>query len=216
MNVDFARQNMIEQQVRAWDVYDPDVLDVLSKIPREQFVPFGFEALAFADTEIPIGRGESMMTPTIEGRLLQSLDLSGTEHVLEVGTGVGFLAACLGHLAETVTSLEIHDDLAKRAGENLADAGINNVEILVMDAMRELPDLKFDAIAITGSIQRLDPRFVEALKTEGRLFVVVGDAPNMEARLIQKTGENDWESESLFETSLTPLVNGSLPPQFAF
>ena len=216
MNVDLARQKMIEQQVRAWDVYDPEVLDVLSKIPREQFVPFGFETLAFADTEIPIGRGQSMMTPTIEGRLLQSLDLSGTEHVLEVGTGVGFLAACLGRLAEEVTSLEIYDDLAKRARGNLADAGIGNVEIMTMDAMQELPDIKFDAIAITGSIQRFDPRFVDALKTEGRLFVVVGDAPIMDARLIHKTGDNDWESESLFETQLTPLKNAALPPQFAF
>ena len=216
MNTDFARQKMIDQQVRAWDVFDPEVLGVLSKIPREQFVPFGYEPLAFADTEIPIGRGQSMMTPTVEGRVLQALELDGTEHVLEIGSGNGFLTACLSHLGAHVTSLDIYEDLTKRAGENLADAGIDNVELLTMDATQELPNRKFDAIAVTGSIQSFDPRLVEALNIGGRLFVVVGDAPVMDARIVHKTGETDWASESLFETALNPLVNGALPPQFSF
>ena len=216
MNTDIARLKMIEQQVRAWDVFDPEVLDILAKIPREQFVPFGYETLAFADVEIPIGQGQSMMTPTIEGRVLQALDLNGTEHVLEIGSGYGFLTACLSRLAEHVCSLEIYDELRKRASENLADAGVDNVELLSMDATQELPDATFDAIAVTGSIQTFDPRLVEALNVGGRLFVVVGDAPAMDARLVRKTGDNDWESESLFETTLTPLVNGALPPQFFF
>ncbi len=216
MNTDFARQKMIEQQVRAWDVFDPRVLGVLSKIAREQFVPFAYQALAFADVEIPIGHGQSMMTPTIEGRVLQALDLDGTEHVLEIGSGSGFLTACLSHLADQVTSLEIHDVLLKRARENLADAGAENVELLSMDAMEKLPDGQFDAVVVTGSIQAFDPRFVEVLGIGGRLFVVVGDAPAMDARIVRRTSENDWQSESLFETALTPLVNGASPPQFSF
>jgi len=216
MNTDFARQKMIEQQVRAWDVFDPDVLEVLSIIPREQFVPFDYQSLAFADVEIPIGHGQSMMTPTIEGRVLQALQLGETEHVLEIGSGSGFLTACLSRLAQRVTSLEIHDDLLKRAGENLADAGAENVELLSMDATEKLPERQFDAVVVTGSIQAFDPRLVEALDIGGRLFVVVGDAPAMDARIVRRTGENDWHSESLFETALTPLVNGALPPQFSF
>jgi len=216
MNTDIARLKMIEQQVRAWDVFDPEVLEVLSKVPREQFVPFGYETLAFADTEIPIGHGQSMMTPTVEGRVLQALDLIGTDRVLEIGSGNGFLTACMCRLAEHVTSLDIYEDLTKRASENLADAGVENVELLSMDATQELPDGKFDVIVVTGSIQRFDPRLVEALDEEGCLFVVVGDAPLMDARIVRKTGENAWVSESLFETELTPLVNGALPPQFFF
>jgi protein-L-isoaspartate(D-aspartate) O-methyltransferase len=216
MNTDFARQKMVEQQVRAWDVFDPEVLSVLESIPREQFVPFGYESLAFADTEIPLAHGQHMMTPTLEGRVLQALDLNGIERVLEVGSGSGFLSACLCHLADHVVSLEIHDDIAKRARDNLADAGLANVEIVLMDAMKDLPDGAFDAIAVTGSIQHFDPRFAEKLAPDGRLFVVVGDAPVMDARLVHKTGENDWETESLFETVLDPLINGSLPPLFSF
>jgi len=216
MNTDIARLKMIEQQVRAWYVFDPEVLEVLSKVPREQFVPFGYEALAFADTEIPIGHGQSMMTPTVEGRVLQALELNGTERVLEIGSGNGFLTACMCRLAEHVTSLDIYEDLKKRASENLADAGVENVELFNMDATQELPDGKFDVIVVTGSIQRFDPRLVDALDDEGRLFVVVGDAPVMDARIVRKTGKNAWVSESLFETMLTPLVNGALPPQFFF
>jgi protein-L-isoaspartate(D-aspartate) O-methyltransferase len=136
--------------------------------------------------------------------------------VLEIGSGNGFLTACLCRLAEHVTSLEIVDALLKRAGENLADAGVENVELLSMDATEKLPERQFDVVVVTGSIQTFDPRFVEALVIGGRLFVVVGDAPVMDARIVRRTGENDWQSESLFETALTPLINGALPPQFSF
>ncbi len=216
MNTDFARLQMVEQQVRAWDVFDPSVLEVLATVPREQFVPAGFEALAFADTEIPIGHGESMMTPTVEGRLLQALDLDGTECVLEVGTGTGFLAACIGRLADSVTSIDIHDDFLERAARNLDDSGIGNVELLNMDATVQLPEQSFDAIAVTGSLEKFDPRLVDALNPGGRLFVVIGTAPTMEARVIEKTGDSDWQSETIFETTLNALVNGSRPPQFSF
>lgn len=216
MDTDFARQQMVDQQVRAWDVLHPDVLRVLRNIPREQFVPTGYEALAFADTEIPIGHSQFMMTPTLEGRVLQALKPTSTDNVLEIGTGSGFLAACLARLSDSVTSVDIHDDFLESAKVNLEDSGISNVKLLSMDAMQKLPDEKFDVVAITGSIEDFDPRFVEALKPSGRLFVVVGTGPAMDARLVTRTGDNDWQSESLFETVLAPLVNGSKPPQFLF
>jgi protein-L-isoaspartate(D-aspartate) O-methyltransferase len=216
MDTDFARQQMVDQQVRAWDVLHPDVLRVLRNIPREQFVPTGYEALAFADTEIPIGHSQFMMTPTLEGRVLQALKPTSTDNVLEIGTGSGFLAACLARLSDSVTSVDIHDAFLEAAKVNLEDSGISNVKLLSMDATQKLPDEKFDVVAITGSIEDFDPRFVEALKPGGRLFVVVGTGPAMDARLVTRTGDNDWQSESLFETVLAPLVNGSKPPQFLF
>ena len=207
---------MVDQQVRAWDVLDETVLDVLKSVHREQFVPAGFRKLAFADTEIPIGHGQAMMTPTIEGRVLQSLRIGTGDAVLEIGTGTGFLSACLARLAGAVTSVDIHGDFLGAAAGNLEGAGIEDVTLLEMDATRDLPDATFDAIAVTGSIQTFDPRFVMALTPGGRLFVVVGDAPVMDARLVERTGENEWRTTSLFETRLTPLVNGALPRQFSF
>ncbi len=216
MNPEIARAKMIEQQVRAWDVLDKTVLDVLAATPREDFVPQSFRPLAFADAEVPIGHGEFMMTPTVEGRVLQALELTSEDRVLEIGTGSGYLTACLARLAGSVVSIELYPDLLEGARDKLEAASIDNVEFLEMDAMRELPEGRFDAIAVTGSIQRFDPRFVEALRPGGRLFVVVGDAPVMDARLVRFEGENDWFSESLFETVLRPLVHGSEPPGFAF
>mgnify|MGYP001815529909 FL=1 len=216
MDTDFARQQMVEQQVRAWDVLDPDVLQVLMEIPREQFVPTGYESLAFADTEIPIGHGQSMMTPTLEGRVLQALKPAAGECVLEVGTGTGFVTACLAKLAGTVTSIDIYEDFLKTARANIEDSGLGDVELLQMDAMEALPEGTFDVIAVTGSIETFDPRFVEALAPGGRLFVVVGAGPAMDARIVTRTGDNEWDSESLFETTLAPLINGVEPPRFSF
>lgn len=216
MNIDYARLQMVNQQVRGWNVYDEDVLAMLRTLPREDFVPPGYEALAFADTAIPLGHGESMMTPTIEGRLLQALGLRGKERVLEVGTGSGFMTACLAKLAAHVTSVDIHADFIDSAAAKLAHADIDNVELLQMDATRELPVGRFDAIAVTGSIQTFDPRFVEALEDNGRLFVVVGDAPAMEAKLIERKSDNDWQTVALFETDLRPLVHGARPAEFSF
>ncbi|MCH8116874.1 MAG: protein-L-isoaspartate O-methyltransferase [Proteobacteria bacterium] len=216
MNTEFARQQMVNQQVRAWDVLDATVLQVMSTVPRERFVPAGFEALAFADTQIPIGHGQTMMTPTVEGRLLQALGLRRSDNVLEIGTGTGFLTACLASLAASVTSVDIHDEFLRSAARHLEDIGIENVDLVAMDATQELPKDHYDAIAVTGSIQTFDPRYVEALHPGGRLFIVVGDAPAMDARLIRRTGDSDWRSETLFETNLTPLLHGALPPQFSF
>ena len=216
MNTDYARLQMVNQQVRGWNVYDEDVLAMLGALPREHFVPEAFASLAFADMAVPIGHGEFMMTPTIEGRLLQALSLDGDENVLEIGTGSGFMTACLARLANHVTSIDIYDDFIESAAEKLANEDIANIELRKMDAMQTLPEGPFDAIAVTGSIQTFDPRFVEALSPHGRLFVVVGDGPAMQARLIERTDEHDWQSTALFETELAPLVHGALPPQFSF
>lgn len=216
MNTDFARQQMIRQQVRAWDVLDQNVLDGLGEVARECFVPEGFEALAFADTEIPLGHGQFMMTPTIEGRVLQALGLVGGEKVLEIGTGSGFLTACLATLASHVTSIDIFEDFLDSARLALHAAAIENFDLIRMDAMKELPDGTFDAIAVTGSVQTFDPRLADKLNPGGRLFVVVGDAPAMVATKVLCTDDQEFVSESLFETELQPLINGALPRQFSF
>ena len=216
MNKDFARQQMIDQQVRAWDVLDGAVLAGLREVQRELFVPEGFEALAFADTEIPIGHGEMMMTPTIEGRVLQALGLDGSEKVLEIGTGSGFLTACLANLSTHVTSIDIYDDFIETARRRLADSGAHNADIIKMDCTLNLPDGPFDAIAVTGSMQSFDARLVGALRPGGRLFAVIGDAPAMSAIKVTRIDGDNWQSDTLFETELAPLVNGTLPPQFSF
>jgi protein-L-isoaspartate(D-aspartate) O-methyltransferase len=216
MNTEFARLQMVNQQVRGWNVYDEDVLAMLRKLPREHFVPAGFETLAFGDLAIPLGHGEHMMTPTIEGRLLQALSLRGDEKALEIGTGSGFMTACLASLARHVTSIDIHADFIAAATTRLDHEGISNVDLLQMDAMQELPEGRFDAIAVTGSVQSFDPRFVEALHPNGRLFIVTGDGPAMQAKLIERTDDRNWRTVSLFETDLAPLVHGALPPQFSF
>ena len=216
MNTDFARRQMVEQQVRAWDVLDTEILELLIETPREQFVPSGFESLAFADTEIPIGHGQRMMTPTLEGRVLQSLKISKADSVLEIGTGSGYLTACIAKLADSVTSIDVHEDFLEAAAANLEDSGISNFELTAMDATQRLPEGEFDAIVITGSMQVLDPRYGLALKPKGRLFVVFGYRPTMDARLLRRTGDNSWLTKSIFETELDPLVNSAQPPQFNF
>ena len=216
MNTEYARLQMVNQQVRGWNVYDERVLDMLKALPREHFVPANYASLAFAELEIPIGHGQRMMSPIIEGRLLQALGLRGDERVLEVGTGSGFMTACLSRLAAHVTSVDIHEDFVASTQDKLEALGITNVELATMDATRELPKGPFDAIALTGSIETFDPRYVEALTPGGRLFAVVGHAPVMHAKLVQRTGDRDWQTISLFETDLAPLVHGARPPAFAF
>lgn len=216
MNTDFARQQMIEQQVRAWDVFDVNVLEGLKEVPRELFVPDGFATLAFADSEIPLGHGQMMMTPTIEGRVLQALGLAGGENVLEIGTGSGFLTAVLAKLSAHVTSIDIYDDFLHTAKRRLDECAIENVDLIKMDGMKELPEGTFDAIAVTGSVHTLDSRFTDALSPGGRLFVVVGNSPAMSAMRVTRFDADNLQSDSLFETDLAPLINASLPPQFSF
>jgi len=216
MNTDFARQQMIDQQVRAWSVLDVNVLAALKAVPREHFVPEVFKTLAFADTEIPLGHGQRMMTPTIEGRLLQALEVAPGDKVLEIGTGSGFLTAVLAKLSAEVTSIDIYGDFLGTAKGRLEDCGIDNVELINMDATKSLPDGTFDAIAVTGSMQMLDQRLINALNPGGQLFVVLGNAPAMTATRVTRVDANEWQSDTLFETDLPPLVNGALPPQFSF
>jgi protein-L-isoaspartate(D-aspartate) O-methyltransferase len=216
MNIDFARRQMVQQQVRSWDVSDPAVLRVISDLQREHFVPARYEALAYADTEIPLPHGQAMLTPNVEGRLLQALELKPGHNVLEIGSGAGFLTACLARLSAAVTSVDIFNDFIAMAKSNLADAAIENVEFICMDATADLPKGQFDAIAVSGSLPVFDTRLVDAVKPDGRLFVIVGDAPVMDARIVTRSGENDWTTKSLFETDVRPLLNASRPSAFSF
>lgn len=215
MNTDFARRQMVAQQVRTWDVFNQDVLQVLGSVAREQFVPRDLEDVAYADTEIPLARGQVMLRPVIEGRILQALELGSEDRVLEVGTGSGYLTACLASLSASVSSIDIHDDFIAAARENLDAAEVNNANLECMDAMTELPQGEFDAIAVTGSVPRIDDRFVQALKPGGRLFLVVGKSPLMSALLIVRAGE-ELQQNYLFETDIPALENIVSEPVFFF
>ena len=216
MDTDYARRQMVQQQVRAWDVADPSVLAVLAELHRERFVPSGFEDLAFADAAIPLPHGQMMMTPIVEGRLLQALELKPQHHVLEIGTGTGFLTACLAKLSAAVTSIDIFSDFVSMAESNLADARVENTELICMDATKDLPQGQFDAVAVTGSLPVFDTRFVDALKPGGRMFVIVGDSPVMDARIVTRGSGNDWTTKSLFETDVQALLGASRPSAFSF
>lgn len=206
---------MLGQQIRAWEVLDDRVLRAIADTPRELFVPADYRDLAFADTEISIGHGQCMLAPKIEGRILQALEVEAVDEVLEVGTGTGYLTACLARLAQQVASVDIVPDLVTSARARLAELGVRNVEIEAADALAmAVPAGRFDAIAVTGSVPELDEHFVRMLRPGGRLFVVVGRAPVMEARLLTMHADGAWTTESLFETVLTPLINADRPEPF--
>ncbi|WP_460759367.1 protein-L-isoaspartate O-methyltransferase family protein [Lysobacter fragariae] len=214
-----ARELMVEQQVRPWDVLDPRVLAVLGAVPREDFVPAAHRALAYADLPLPLGHGEEMMKPVVEGRALQALALSPADDVLEIGTGSGFLTACLGRLAREVVSLEIHADLADAARANLAKQGIGNVAVVTTDALQYQTSRRFAAICVTGAVAQIPAQFTALLAPGGRMFIVRGRSPAMEAVLVRNaSGTTRIESpavespavESLFETDLPYLV-GTAP-----
>ncbi len=211
-----ARRQMIEQQVRAWEVLDLGVLSVMERVPREEFAPAQYRELAFADLCVPLSHGQSMLAPSLEGRILQSLQVQPDDRVLEVGTGSGYFAACLGGLARSVRSLEIFADLADAARDNLARTGAHNVTVEVMDAMTLDGDDAYDVIALTGSLPVYDPRFERALAAGGRLFVVTGQGSAMAAQRITRTGQGQWLRESLFETAIDALVHARQPPKFVF
>ncbi|HRN62120.1 MAG TPA: protein-L-isoaspartate O-methyltransferase [Luteimonas sp.] len=217
MTFDFAkaREAMVEQQIRPWDVLDPRVLDVLVRLPRERFVAERHRALAYADLELPLGHGETMLKPVIEGRILQALALGGGESVLEIGTGGGYLSACLARLAREVVSVERHADLADAARGRLQAQGLGNVEVVAADAFAWEPDRQFDVVCVTGAVDLLPSRFVQWLRPEGRMFVVRGRVPAMEAVLLHND-VNVQRIESLFETELPYLVGAEPPPEFRF
>lgn len=216
LDVETARRQMIEQQVRAWEVLDLRVLEAMERVPREEFAPPAFRELAFADMSIPLGHGQTMLPPKLEGRILQALELGPDDSVLEVGTGSGYFAACLGALARTVRSLEIFPDLAAGARANLLHADAHNVTVESADAFAVVPAESFDAVVLTGSLPLYDPRFEQWLAPGGRLFVVVGQGPVMEARRISRPAAGEWLRESLFETFTDPLVHAAEPPKFVF
>ena len=217
MNFDQARFNMIEQQIRTWEVLDPKVLDLLHEVRREDFVPPEHKALAFADLELPLGHGEAMMQPKVEARIVQELQLQPHETVYEVGTGSGYLTALLARRSRHVTSAEIHPDLKARAAANLAAAGVANVTLLEGDsAAKPLAEGAYDAIVITGSLPVLPRDFLERLSANGRLLAVLGDAPVMKAVLVQQAAPGSHSSVELFETMLKPLVNAPQPSRFRF
>jgi len=211
-----VREQMIEQQVRAWDVLDERVLQILRRVPRDHFTPEQQRFRAYADAEVPLPHGQHMLRPSVAGRLLQALELTGSEHVLEIGAGSGFITACLRTAAARVCSLEIYPALAEMARRNLESLDLRDVDVVTADALQVDTGTRYGAIAITASLPAYDERFQQQLEVGGRLFVVVGEPPVMEARLIRRTGEGSWSSESLFETVIDPLVNAQRPPEFRF
>jgi protein-L-isoaspartate(D-aspartate) O-methyltransferase len=217
MNLEQARANMVEQQIRPWEVLDQDVLDLLYVVPREEFVPERHRSLAFSDLEIPIGEGERMWAPKIEARVLQELSVRKTDRVLEVGTGSGYLTALLSHRAAHVFSVEIKPGLAAFGRANLERHGAENVTLELGDAAHGWPShAPYDVIVLTGSTPVLPGAFVEQLAPSGRLFAIVGEPPVMTARIVVGTSPGAWHSTDLFETVIAPLVNAERPPRFRF
>jgi protein-L-isoaspartate(D-aspartate) O-methyltransferase len=217
MNLEQARFNMIEQQIRPWDVLDYRVLETISSTPREDFVPERYRALAFSDISIPLAHDQAMMPPKLEGRLLQSLMIQPADSILEIGTGSGYLTACLARLGASVHSIDLYDDFIEQAKSRLEQHGISNVTFEQADAGAGWQsDKRFDVIAVTGSLPVLHQGFHELLTSGGRLFVIVGKPPIMQALLITRVGEQEWNRESLFEISLPALVNAPEPEAFSF
>ena len=215
MDIEQARFNMIEQQVRPWDVLDQRVLDVMGNTPREDFVPDKYRSLAFADINVPLGHDQVMMAPKVEGRLLQALAIKPEDSVLEVGTGSGYLTACLAQLGKHVTSIELFPEFSETAGAALTEHDIRNVTLQQGDAANGIDtDTRYDVIAVTASVPVNREQFHASLAIGGRLFLILGRPPVMEAVLVTRVAEADWTRESLFETALPPLVNADEPQRF--
>lgn len=215
MNLEQARFNMVEQQVRTWEVLDQRVLDLMLETPREEYVPPAYRALAFCDTNIPLGDEEVMMTPKVEARMVQSLQLRPTDKVLEVGTGSGFVTALLAALSDHVLSVELNGRLAESARTTLAAHGVTNTTLVNADAVAGWSEqAPYDAIAVTGSLPLFEDCFRDQLSVGGRLFVIVGEEPVMEAQLITRVSDSQWAHESLFETCLPALTGARQPERF--
>ena len=215
-----ARFNMIEQQIRTWDVLDPTVLQLLNDVPRERFVPAEYQSLAFADIEIPLGNKQTMLSPKLEGRILQALNVQKHQHILHIGTGSGYFTALLASLAKHVDSIEINAELSAQAAENLAKNNISNVTLTVADGILgqscENNKQQFDAIVYTGSSPREPAGVRQQLRVGGVLFMVLGNAPAMQATLIQRVAESGFKEDVLFETCLPTLINAPQIRRFEF
>ena len=217
MNVEQARFNMIEQQIRPWNVLDPAVLALLAIVRREDFMPPAYKGLAFVDCEVPLPEGQCMLAPKVEARLLQEIGLQRHERVLEIGAGSGFMAALLSHRARAVISLEIHPSLASMAATNLERAGIHNCKVLVRDGARGLPEEgPFDAIVLSGSVNSVPPLLLEQLGPGGRLLAIVGDEPVMRAVRVQRLSDSRFETRDLFDTVAPRLRGFDEPSRFHF
>lgn len=216
MNSDAARVQMVSQQVRTWDVLDPRVLDTMGLIDRQIFVPEAFTNVAFADSRIPLARDQVMLSPKVVGRLLQAVEVSPSDSILEIGTGSGYLTACLADLGAQVTSLDIFEDLSAAADAALQKAGITNATLSVGDAFEYAPRDRFDVIVVTGSLPDDSDRFEKWLAPGGRLFVVAGRAPVMEAQLVTRIDDDTFDRDSLFETDVPALINAPRKRSFAF
>ena len=221
MDYNQARFNMVEQQVRPWDVLDPRVLNVIGNIPRELFVPERFKQLAYADMRIPLGTYEGhtshMLNPLIEGRILQSLALNEDDTVLQVGTGTGYMTACMATLARHVDSVDINPEMTALAEKNLAHFEINNVNLSTGDAARKWEQKQYyNCIAIMGSFPSIPNSYKKALREGGRMFVITGDAPVMKAQLVTRISKNEWIIEELFETCVDPMIHAEKPAEFVF
>jgi len=214
-NLEQARFNMVEQQIRPWDVLDVRILDLLSAVKRENFVPTDRQSMTFMDMEIPLGHGASMWSPKLEARTLQILQVRGNDRVLEIGSGSGYLTALLAHLAKHVTSIEIVPELHAFAKKNLTAHQIQNVTLELGDAAQGWPGT-YDVIVLTGSVPVLPEAFQNSLNPEGRLFAIVGDEPLMHARLIRCLAPGKFETETIFETVVAPLQNALPPERFIF
>lgn len=217
MDIEQSRYNMVEQQIRPWDVLDQDVLDLLFKVRREDFVPEAHRALAFVDMEIPLGHGQAMWTPKLEARAIQELTLHPDDRVLEIGTGSGYLTALLASRAAEVVSVDIVPEFTAAATQKLRAHGFTHVSLLTGDAARDWPDASgFDVIILTGSTPLLSDAFKRRLKVGGRLFAIVGEAPVMQAQLVTCTAPGAFRSITLFETCIAPLLNAPQPAAFVF
>ena len=218
MNLEQARFNMIEQQIRTWDVLDLDILHLLQVVKREDYVPTAHKSLAFFDTEIPLSAEAFMFTPKLEARLLQEAGLKKHETVLEIGAGSGYMAALLAHKARHVTSVEIDPDLKAMAEKNLHDNSVSNVTVVLGDGAQgwDQGEGSYDVIMISGALPMLPDAFLQQLKVGGRLLAIVGAAPAMSAELVTRVSESAFNTRKLFETSVGYLRNAKMPPQFKF
>ena len=217
MNFDQARFNMVEQQIRPWEVLDGRVLSLLETIQREDFVPVRYRKLAFADVAVPLAAGQVMMRPKIEARMLQALDLREDETVLEIGTGSGFVTACLAALSKRVVSVELHEELHREARARLDDVGTRNAELFAGDVMGGWqPEQAHDVVVVTGSVHEVPEQFLGWVNPGGRMFVIRGESPAMEATLMTRQDVTEWTVESLFETDLPPLENSAKEAEFEF
>jgi protein-L-isoaspartate(D-aspartate) O-methyltransferase len=217
MLTEFAREQMVEQQLRAWDVFDERALDTLRAVPRERFVPPAWRELAFADCEIALPRGKRMLRPMVAGRILQELALRGGEEILEIGTGSGYLTACLARLGGRVRSLELHPQIADLARANLqAAAPTLPYEVVTADGMQLEDESRYDVIVLTASLPIYQSRFERALRIGGRMFVVVGASQLQEANLVRRIGELEWIRQPLFETSIEAMEHAPRPESFSF